>query len=86
MNKQNAADFSQGSIGSRIMAQAIPLSLAEIVQLLYNLSLIHISVAAQHEGAVIEESVTERVNSKGVTTSMVTFTVKETVRRNGVPN
>ena len=36
MNKQNAADFSQGSIGSRIMAQAIPLSLAEIVQLLYN--------------------------------------------------
>ena len=37
MNKQNAADFSQGSIGSRIMAQAIPLSLAEIVQLLYNI-------------------------------------------------
>ena len=42
------------------------------------------AVAAQHEGAVIEESVTERVNSKGVTTSMVTFTVKETVRRNGL--
>ena len=42
------------------------------------------TVAAQHEGAVIEESVTERVNSKGVTTSMVTFTVKETVRRNGL--
>ena len=37
MNKQNAADFSQGSVGSRIMAQAIPLSLAEIVQLLYNI-------------------------------------------------
>ena len=37
LNKQNAADFSQGSIGSRIMAQAIPLSLAEIVQLLYNI-------------------------------------------------
>ena len=37
MNKQNAADFSQGSIGSRIMAQAIPLTLAEIVQLLYNI-------------------------------------------------
>ena len=37
MNKQNAADFSQGSIGSRIMAQAIPLSLAEIAQLLYNI-------------------------------------------------
>ena len=42
------------------------------------------AVAAQHEGAVIEESVTERVNSKGVTTSMVTFTVKETIRRNGL--
>ena len=42
------------------------------------------AVAAQHEGAVIEESVTERVNSKGVTTSMVTFRVKETVRRNGL--
>ena len=37
MNKQSAADFSQGSVGSRIMAQAIPLSLAEIVQLLYNI-------------------------------------------------
>ena len=37
LNKQNAADFSQGSVGSRIMAQAIPLSLAEIVQLLYNI-------------------------------------------------
>ena len=37
MNKQNTADFSQGSIGSRIMAQAIPLSLAEIVQMLYNI-------------------------------------------------
>ena len=42
------------------------------------------AVAAQYEGATIEESVTERVNSKGVTTSMVTFTVKETVRRNGL--
>ena len=37
MNQQNTADFSQGSVGSRIMAQAIPLSLAEIVQLLYNI-------------------------------------------------
>lgn len=37
MNKQNTADFSQGSVGSRIMAQAIPLTLAEIVQLLYNI-------------------------------------------------
>lgn len=35
------------------------------------------AVAAQYEGASIEESVTERVNSKGVATSMVTFTVKE---------
>ena len=42
------------------------------------------AVAEQYEGAAIEESVTERVNSKGVTTSMVTFTVKETIRRNGV--
>ena len=42
------------------------------------------AVAAQYEGATIEESVTERVNSKGVTTSMVTFTVKETVKRNGL--
>ena len=37
MNQQNTADFSQGSVGSRIMAQAIPLTLAEIVQLLYNI-------------------------------------------------
>ena len=37
MNQQNTADFSQGSVGSRIMAQAIPLALAEIVQLLYNI-------------------------------------------------
>ena len=41
------------------------------------------AVAAQYEGAEIEESVTERVNSKGVTTSMVTFTVKETIKRSG---
>lgn len=37
LNQQNTADFSQGSVGSRIMAQAIPLTLAEIVQLLYNI-------------------------------------------------
>ena len=37
MKQQNTADFSQGSVGSRIMAQAIPLTLAEIVQLLYNI-------------------------------------------------
>lgn len=42
------------------------------------------AAAAQYEGATIEESVTERVNSKGVTTSMVTFTVKEKIRRNGL--
>ncbi len=41
------------------------------------------AVAAQYEGATIEETVTERVNSKGVTTSMVAFTVKETITRNG---
>ena len=42
------------------------------------------AVAAQYEGASIEESVTERVNSKGVATSMVTFTVKEKIKRNGL--
>ena len=31
----------------------------------------------------VDESVTERTNSKGVTTSMVTFTVRETVSRSG---
>ena len=41
------------------------------------------AVAAQYEGSSIEETVTERVNSKGVTTSMVAFTVKETISRNG---
>ena len=42
------------------------------------------AVAAQYEGASIEENVTERVNSKGVATSMVTFTVKEKIKRNGL--
>ena len=42
------------------------------------------AVVAQYEGASIEESVTERVNSKGVATSMVTFTVKEKIKRNGL--
>ena len=42
------------------------------------------AIAAQYEGASIEESVTERVNSKGVATSMVTFTVKEKIKRNGL--
>ena len=34
------------------------------------------------DGAEITESVIERVNSKGVTTSMVTFTILQTVRKN----
>ena len=35
--KRDTTDFSQGSVGACIMAQAIPLTLAEIVQLLYNI-------------------------------------------------
>lgn len=41
------------------------------------------ALAAEYEGSYVEETVTERVNSKGVTTSMVTFTVKETITRSG---
>ena len=39
--------------------------------------------AQGHEGVVIDEQVTERVNSKGVTTSMVAFTVTSASRYNG---
>ena len=35
--KRDTTDFSQGGVGACIMAQAIPLTLAEIVQLLYNI-------------------------------------------------
>ena len=38
------------------------------------------AAAAAFEGAAIHETVIERVNSKGETTSMVTFDVKESTR------
>ena len=33
----NATDFSTGSVKKRIIAQAVPLTLAQAVQLLYNI-------------------------------------------------
>ena len=43
------------------------------------------AVCAQYDaGSVtVDESVTERTNSKGVTTSMVTFTVRQSLKRSG---
>ena len=35
--KQSSTDFSQGSVRRHILAQAIPLTLAQMVQLLYNI-------------------------------------------------
>ncbi len=35
--KQTSTDFSQGSIRQQVLAQAIPLTLAQLVQLLYNI-------------------------------------------------
>ena len=35
--QSSSADFSQGSIRRHILSQAIPLTLAQIVQLLYNI-------------------------------------------------
>ena len=37
MNQKNKTDFSQGSVKKLIMAQALPLTLAQMVQLLYNI-------------------------------------------------
>lgn len=36
IDRQQKSDFSQGSIGRHIMAQAVPLMIAQILQLLYN--------------------------------------------------
>jgi len=37
MNKKNTSDFSQGKIWKHIISQTVPLCLAELVQLLYNI-------------------------------------------------